>query len=83
MRKTCQSLAGPKGLERELWTGYTGNNGNGTFSRCLTQEAGVEDRDRLYGLTVSFDDFDNDGKLDIFVANDLGRNYLYHNLRTR
>ena len=69
---------GPKGLRGAMDRLYR-NNGNGTFSD-VTREAGVEDRDRLYGLTVSFDDFDNDGKPDIFVANDLGRNYLYHNL---
>jgi hypothetical protein len=55
------------------------NNGDGTFSD-VTRAAGVEDRDLLYGLTVSFEDFDNDGRPDIFVANDRGRNYLYHNL---
>lgn len=55
------------------------NNGDGTF-RDVTQQAGVEDRDLLYGLTATFEDFDNDGRPDLFVANDRGRNYLYHNL---
>lgn len=57
------------------------NNGNGTFGE-VTRQAGVEDQSLLFGFTASFDDFDNDGKVDIIVANDRGRNYLYHNLGT-
>jgi hypothetical protein len=55
------------------------NNGNTTFTD-VTSQAGVEDHDLLNGLTASFEDFDNDGKPDLFVANVVGRNYLYHNL---
>jgi enediyne biosynthesis protein E4 len=69
---------GPPGMRGASDVLYR-NNGDGTFSNA-SQRAGVEDRDRLFGFTVSFDDFDNDGRLDIFVANDRGRNYLYQNL---
>jgi hypothetical protein len=55
------------------------NNGNGTFSD-VTKQAGIEDRDLLYGFTPVFEDFDNDGRPDLFLTNDRGRNYLYHNL---
>jgi hypothetical protein len=73
-----QVFCGPGGLKGAPDALFH-NNGDGTFSN-VTREAGVEDRGLLYGLTVSFEDFDGDGRPDIFVANDRGRNYLYHNL---
>ncbi len=54
------------------------SNGDGTFAD-VTASAGVTDKDLLFGFTATFEDFDNDGKLDLFVANDRSRNYLYHN----
>ena len=53
------------------------NNGNGSFTD-VTQKAtmGTEKRRSLGAATV---DFDDDGWLDLFVANDLGPNYLYMN----
>ena len=41
------------------------NNGDGTFS-CVSGEAGVEDVGA--GMSASWFDFDNDGKLDIYAA---------------
>ncbi|WP_303720197.1 CRTAC1 family protein, partial [Malonomonas rubra] len=52
------------------------NNGNGTF-REVSREAGVDDRN--WGLGASFADIDNDGDLDLFVSNYVGRNGLYLN----
>lgn len=54
------------------------NNRDGTFTE-VTQKARVEDKNLFYGFTVIFDDFDNDGWPDIFVANDSNPNYLYRN----
>ena len=54
------------------------NNGDGTFTD-VTAKAGVVDRGLYFGFAVIFDDFDNDGFPDIFVANDSNPNYLYHN----
>src|SRR5207249_2218442 len=54
------------------------NNGDGTFTE-VTEKAGVVDRGLYFGFAVIFDDFDNDGFADIFVANDSNPNYLYHN----
>jgi enediyne biosynthesis protein E4 len=76
--KGLSTYCGPRGMRGAPDKLYR-NNRDGTFSD-VTRQAGVEDRDLLYGFTASFEDFDNDGKPDIFVANDLGRNYVYHNL---
>ncbi len=52
------------------------NNGNGTFSE-VTQEAGVGYRGR--GMGAVWGDYNNDGKLDLYITNQ-GRNVLYKNL---
>lgn len=54
------------------------NNGNGTFTE-VTKAAGVEDNELRHGFSVVIDDFNGDGKPDIFVANDSDSNYLYLN----
>ena len=53
------------------------NQGDGTF-RDLTREAGLETYPGK-GLGVVAADFDNDGWVDIFVANDSVRNLLFRN----
>ena len=53
------------------------NNGNGTFSD-VSQPAGIGAH-RGNGLGVVFGDYDDDGWPDIFVANDMTPNFLYHN----
>ncbi|MEW5979478.1 MAG: CRTAC1 family protein [Acidobacteriota bacterium] len=68
---------GPPGMRGAFDVLYH-SNGDGTFSD-VTREAGVADKDLLFGFTATFEDFDNDGKPDLFVANDRSRNYLYHN----
>lgn len=54
------------------------NNGDGTFTD-VTEKAHVADKNLFFGFTVVFDDFDDDGWPDIFVANDSNPNYLYRN----
>jgi hypothetical protein len=53
--------------------------GDGTFEN-VTHEAGVfEDQDSK-SLGVVWADYDNDGNLDLYVANDSMRNFLYRNV---
>jgi hypothetical protein len=54
------------------------NNGDATFTD-VTAEAGLTDPDGR-GLGVVAADLDDDGLLDLFVANDGTANYLFHNL---
>ncbi len=53
------------------------NNGNGTFSD-VTRESGVYTTAGK-GLGLVFSDYDDDGWIDVFVANDLAPNFLFHN----
>ena len=81
-QKTCtyHDLAvqcGPRGLKGGPDTLYH-NNGDGTFTE-VSRKAGVDDPNHYFGLGAVWSDFDNDGKLDLLVANDGEPNYLYHN----
>ena len=51
--------------------------------REVGREAGLEPRRLDHGLGASFLDFDGDGRLDLYVANDLDPNRLYRNTRTQ
>lgn len=78
--KTCKYLGfdvqcGPHGLKGSADNLYH-NNGDGTFTD-VSEKAGVSDPEHRYGLTAIWTDFDNDGKLDLFVTNDGQANYLY------
>lgn len=55
------------------------NNGDGTFTD-VSQETGIAAH-LGKGMSVSFADYDGDGFLDAFVANDTTPNFLFHNLR--
>ena len=80
--QTCQYKSipvqcGPRGLKGAGDTLFR-NNGNGTFTD-VTKAAGVADPDGFYGLGVMTSDFDDDGWIDIFVANDSTPNFHYRN----
>jgi hypothetical protein len=54
------------------------NNGDGTFTD-VSEETGIAAKPGK-GMSVSFADFDHDGFLDAFVANDTTRNFLFRNV---
>jgi hypothetical protein len=68
---------GPRGLKGEPDHLFH-NNGDGTFTD-VSERAGVGDKPAYYGLGAVFVDIDNDGRLDLLVANDSTPNYFYRN----
>ncbi len=70
------TFCGPRGLPGSRDILYH-NNRDGTFTD-VTEQAGI-DRGLYYGLGVVMGDYDGDGRLDIYVANDSTPSSLYHN----
>jgi enediyne biosynthesis protein E4 len=68
---------GPRGLKGSPSNLYH-NNGDGTFTD-VSKTSGVRDAPEAFGLTAVWAHFDESPVLDIWVANDAGRNYLYQN----
>ena len=68
---------GPLGLPGETNLLFR-NRGDGTFGE-VTKKAGVYNSSGAYGMQPIWFDYDNDGWPDLYVANDAGPNYLYHN----
>ncbi len=54
------------------------NKGNWHFED-VTETVGLDVNNRRFSYAASWEDFDNDGDLDLYVANDFGRNNLYRN----
>src|SRR6201987_3669821 len=70
-------MCGPRGLPGESDHLFH-NNGDGTFTD-VSVKAGVSDPRGYYGLSSVFVDVDDDGWLDLLVANDSVPKYLYRN----
>ena len=70
-------FCGPRGLKGEADHLFH-NNGDGTFTDVSTA-AGVSDPYAYYGFASIFVDVDDDGWVDLAVANDSVPNYLYRN----
>ena len=68
---------GPWGMEGE--SDYLFHNrGDGTFED-VSKKAGMDNPAHRYGLGSIWFDYDNDSWPDLYVANDAGPNFLYHN----
>jgi hypothetical protein len=70
-------MCGPRGLKGAPDHLFR-NNGDGTFTD-VSARAGVADKAGYYGFGVAWFDYDDDGRLDLLVANDSTPNYVYHN----
>jgi hypothetical protein len=80
--KTCEFRGvavqcGPRGLPGDSDFLFH-NDGNGRFSEVGTA-AGVHDPHEYFGMGVAWVDVNDDGWLDLYVANDSGPNFLYMN----
>ncbi|MCP4260949.1 MAG: CRTAC1 family protein [Planctomycetes bacterium] len=53
------------------------NNGDGTFTD-VSKDSGVG-KHTGWGMGIVCGDYDNDGDTDIFIANDVGENFLFEN----
>ena len=54
------------------------NNGNLSF-HDVTASTGLDQNNRRWSFAASWEDYDDDGDQDLYVANDYGRNNLYRN----
>lgn len=68
---------GPRGL-KGAGDSLFRNNGDGTFTD-VSKQAGMDDPDGYYGMQAVWSDFGNNGKLDVYVANDSTPNFFYRN----
>jgi len=76
-REKVRVMVGPFGL-RGGRDHFFRNKGDGTFEDA-TDQAGMTDTAESYGLGVLASDLDNDGDVDVYVANDSNPNFLYRN----
>ncbi|PYR75371.1 MAG: hypothetical protein DMF86_15510 [Acidobacteria bacterium] len=72
-----KTMIGPAGLPGEADLFFE-NRGDGTFVEA-TAAHGLTDAAPDYGFGVVATDYDNDGWVDLFVANDTNPDFLYHN----
>ena len=77
--KNIPVMCGPRGLPLARNVLYR-NNGHGGFED-VSEASGVLKPGGRYSLGVVAADFDNDGWPDIYVACDMTRSLLFHNLR--
>ena len=74
--KHIRQYCNPK-LYQPLENALYHNEGNGRF-RDVSKQSGIAAHHGK-GMGVAFGDFDGDGRMDVFVANDTMPNFLFHN----
>ncbi len=70
------------GGENSLWRNELGgaNSSERPWSfRDVTESVGLDQNNQRFTLASGWEDIDNDGDLDLYVANDYGKNNLYRN----
>lgn len=72
------TFCGPRGIKGATDSLYFGT-GDGKFDE-VSEKTGAVDEHAYFGLGVISSDLDNDGDLDIYVANDATPNLLFENL---
>jgi len=77
LKSGVRAYCHPK-LYKSLHNTLYRNNGDGTFTD-VSQETGIAAHFGK-GMSVSFADYDGDGYIDAFVANDTTPAFLFHNL---
>ncbi len=84
----CYSLRGSSSMMGTPIPYHDANNGGRNLLlrndrdwrfRDATRQVGMDQNNRRFSFAASWEDFDNDGDLDIYVANDYGRNNLFQN----
>ena len=76
MNKGVRVYCDPRLYEGELDVLYH-NNGDGTFTD-VTESAGLSGATGR-GLALAWGDYDDDGDMDVYIANDADQNFLYRN----
>ena len=55
------------------------SDGNDWKFTDVTEKVGLDENNNRFSFAVSWEDYDNDGDQDLYVANDFGRDNLYRN----
>ena len=71
--------ASPNSLFRNDISAGSDDSTNGWRFTDTTQQSGLNENNRRFSLAAAWDDSDDDGDQDLYVANDFGRNNLYRN----
>jgi len=66
------------GGNNSLFHNRISSDGDWSFAN-VTREVGLDANNHRWSLAASWDDFDNDGDQDLYVANDYGRDHFYRN----
>ena len=66
------------GAANSLWHNDSAETGILKFNE-VTEDVGLNQNNYRYSLAATWEDYDNDGDLDLYVANDYGRDSLYRN----